>query len=270
MTIAAGFKCADGLVFGADTLQSGVNKQYAAKLLVFPVDDPLVVMAGAGTVVYISSLEAAIKRKLKPHMTADEVAMLFEYELNNLAKKIGAVAGELPNLLIGVRTGGELSLLGNDGNVVVAPVRNNRHAIGSGESLGLYFGSLLFNESTSAKWARIITAHLVKQAKDHADGCGGDTHIITLPVTGPCQEVNQGEIDGLERYCADIDDAMRLVLPGGGVTDATIGYRLKMLNEAIERARKSVVIEAVGLSVGMAITDAVSAELKQSKPIENH
>ena len=48
MTIAAGFLCSDGFVLAADTLHSGINKRYAAKIWKAERGDVLVAVAGSG------------------------------------------------------------------------------------------------------------------------------------------------------------------------------------------------------------------------------
>jgi 20S proteasome alpha/beta subunit len=247
MTIAAGFLCSDGFVLAADTLYSGTNKRYAAKIWTLQRGDVAIAVAGAGVAVLLARLKDDIYDRLTSSMSRRDVVELIDGILYSIFHKHKPAPNEFPiQVLVGIRTHGDCSLYENDSFAMLARVRKNRTCIGWGSSLGLYFADTLFRKQMPMKWAEIISAHLVRQVKRYADGCGGRTHMVSVPALGQIKRFQPKEIRDLERYFAEIDTAMQLVLPGSGgarMNESTRRQRLQMLNDAIDRVRNTVVIE---------------------------
>jgi hypothetical protein len=61
MTIACGFLSPDGAVLASDTLHSGINKGYSAKIWTAQRGDVTVAVAGAGASVLLSRAQEDIR-----------------------------------------------------------------------------------------------------------------------------------------------------------------------------------------------------------------
>jgi hypothetical protein len=90
-------------------------------------------------------------------------------------------------------------------------------------------------------WAKIVAAHLVKQVKVYNSGwCAGDTHLIEMPTCGDVVfEKDQRAIGKLEGVLAEVDEAVRLVLPSPDTPDETLKFRLRILSPVIKTCGKS-------------------------------
>jgi 20S proteasome alpha/beta subunit len=263
MTIAAGFLCADGIVLGADTLYSGINKRYAAKIWTLPLGNVYVAFAAAGVAVSIGRVFQELRRRLNVSMSVDDIIEEADDVLGRLAQKLAPMSdNDLPSLLMAIRAPGRYALLENDGNVILTHVLKPSQCVGTGASLGLYFTDSLFSGEMSMKWARIIGAHLLKQAKEHADGCGGDSRILTIPSDGEPIFATKEEIVECESYLAEIEDAMRTVLPSGNVTEDTLAHRLEMLNDAVKKARLATLLRVGPLEVTFKVGDWIDAAIR--------
>jgi 20S proteasome alpha/beta subunit len=203
VTIAVGFLCADGIVLGTDTLFSGINKRFSAKIWPIHLGDTYVAFAAAGVAMSIGRIFQELKARLQPPMSVDEIMNTIDGVLSDLAKKLSALPdNDLPSLLVAIRAPGRYALMENDGNVVLSHVMKPSQCIGSGASLGLYFADSLFRGEMSVKWARIIGAHLLKQAKEHVDGCGGDTSGLYRSFLELCDAPTGIDICPPNRLCA--------------------------------------------------------------------
>jgi len=142
------------------------------------------------------------------------------------------------DLLVAIRTPGGISFHVSS-RTVLAPALNERACIGWDPGLGLYLAHSLFQSGMSLKWGRIVAAYLIAQAKEYSGQCGGDTNILEIPLVGDHGFVSQAEIAAAEQYLAEIDKAMRLVLPDASVSEDTVAHRMHLLHEAILRARSA-------------------------------
>jgi hypothetical protein len=245
MTVAAGFVCNEGVLLATDTLYAGVNKRYGQKSWLFDHGDVVVGFAGAGMQAGLERTRYEIGARLRGGIPADTVIEAIQDALSTVLKIQRPKSGTETHGLFAIRVEGTCTLWENCGGAMLSPIGHVSQCVGFATALGQYFLDTLYQESMPMKWARIVAAHLIKHAKRYSEYCGGDTHLLEIPVNGaPRLVTDQSEIASLEQYLAAIDDAIRLVLPGRGATEATAGHRLKMLNEAIDRARSAVVIEA--------------------------
>lgn len=275
MTIAAGFQCTDGILLAADTLYSGVNKRYDRKVWMLPTaHDVAVVIAGAGEGVLIRRVRDDIQRALKrlaKDATQEAVrdiidGALFALFIKTRAKPKTYAYEDNPDafplyLLVGVRTDEGCRLYESGGNAVVATVDKCATCIGWGAALGLYITDSVYTRRMPEKWARIVAAHLVRVAKTYADSCGGDTHLLFLPTAGvPIFTHDKQEIARLETYLGQLDEALRVVLPGGKfeASDFTLEHRLQEIVKAIEGVRN--IQAAIGLSGAQATVQGYAPE----------
>jgi hypothetical protein len=265
MTIAAGFVCSDGLLFASDTLYSGEQNTYGRKFWTLIKGDSVIVFGGAGLAPSLKRTRDLIDQTVTASMDRDEVIVSIEKALEYVETLIKPQDHERTYALIGLRMAGNYWLYENEGGrSVLTGLNENSQCVGAGHSLGLYFARSLFLRNMPLAWTKVIAAHLIKHVKTYNSGwCGGDTHLLELPLNGPPKfEADQKEIEKLEAILAEVDEATRMVIPAGeGVSEATLGYRLEKLNELIRNLRSAVVIRVGPLSAGVKVGDWISAAL---------
>jgi hypothetical protein len=80
---------------------------------------------------------------------------------------------------------------------ISGPILNREtvfHAIGCGKYLTGYIASRLLRPKISFDEAVPIAIYMVDEAKNHVDGCGGDTHVVTLSAEGKIEQYSQNSI----------------------------------------------------------------------------
>jgi hypothetical protein len=217
MTIAAGFVCTDGLLLATDTLYTGINQRFGRKLWSMPIGDAIVAVGGSGPEGALLRIKDEIGQRLNPTATlADwlvDADWILQYVID-IENRGGT--GDKPEVFLGIRKDGQTGLYFSHGGVWArfpeeAPVR----CLGWAAGLGQYIAdSLCPAGGFSMQLAKIVAVHLIKQAKTYSGYCGGDTHILEVPIVGEPRFVdNQQETGGLEQYLGDVFEAMRMVLP---------------------------------------------------------
>jgi 20S proteasome alpha/beta subunit len=273
MTIAAGFLCPDGLVFAADTLYSGMNKRHAAKVWWFEKKDVVVALAGAGDAVLIRRARDDIKRGMRDGMSTQNVVDLAESALYALiAKHISKDNDSFLEVLLGIRTPSELSLYENQASgSTLAEVDTKSKCIGCGWSMGIYFADWLFRPKMPTHWVRTIAAHLLKQTKKYADGCGGKSHILIVPTSGPPQFLSDGVISELEGQLDEIEDAIRKALifspgiVGTDISEATREVRQGVLKQLKDVSRSQFIRMPVGQLLAITHAPTLSAPQREQE-----
>ncbi len=255
MTIAAGFKCSDGILLASDTLYSGAHQRlYGRKLWILHADDPVVAFGGAAqSVAALTRARDEIERKIRTGDSLQRTLDMIDLVLKKVNDKFGRPDWPDVQALVVIRAGGQNRLFQNVGqHVALSPVDLPTVCVGS-ESLGDYFSQSLFREWMSLKWAKVIAAYLVWNCKKYASGhCGGDTHFIEVPASGPVVFMDdQIAIAQYEQHLAGIDNAMQVVFPDEQVSDATVSARLEAITHAIDSASRSVTVQLSGASATM-------------------
>jgi len=238
MTIAAGFKCSDGILVASDTLYSGaVQQTYGSKLWLLHEDNPVVVFGGAArSIAALTRARDEIRRKLKPAMSIIAVVDRIDECLLKVNTKFGQADWPDVQALVGIRAEQQTVLYQNVATkVALSPVDLPTVCVGT-DSLGDYFAHSLFRADMPIRWAKVVAAHLVWNCKKYASGyCGGDTHLVEIPQEGPAVvTTNQQSIAALEAHLAGLDEAMRIVLPDGRANEDTLVQRLVIIKKAID------------------------------------
>ena len=246
MTIAAGFVCSDGLLFASDTLYSGTHHQFGRKLWTFQTDTVQIVCGGAGTKSGLQRTIDEIEGQLQPGLDRWGVLRVIESALQLVDEQLKPEFWDKTRLLVGTREAGKTQLHENDGgSYALTRLNGATQCVGAGDALGRYFAESLFRPVMSIKWAKIVAAHLVKNAKTHAPAsCGGDTHLVELPDSGDVQTImDQAVVRALEAYLAPLEKVLGAVLPDHTTNDDTVLARLRMVTAAVDKALRSYVIE---------------------------
>lgn len=239
MTIAAGFICHEGVLLASDTLYAGINKRYGRKLWTVKAGNNLVCFGGAGLQGGLERTQDEIAQRLLPGMDRATVIAMLEDVLQHVLDVQQPADGEQTSGLFAIRIGTACQLFENtDGKTMLSPIGHAGQCVGWATALGQYFLDQLYQQPMPMKWARIVAAHLIRQAKQYSEYCGGDTHVLEIRADGSERMVtDQVEIQRDEQYLGQLDEAMRLVLPTGRVQDEmTLDFRLETVVDAIKKA----------------------------------
>lgn len=252
MTIAAGFVCSDGLIFASDTLYAGAKRKYDQKFWIIDKRDVAVVFGGAGTAPGLKRTRDLLRQSIRSGMSLEEVVLAIEEALRYVEELIKPSADERTEALIGIRVESEYWLYENQGARAALTVIDGRsQCVGYGQPLGRYFADTLFTSNMPMKWAKVVAAHLIKHVKIHNSvWCGGRTHLIELPAVGKGRLIKDKQhLEELERYLAQVDAAMEIVLPRAGVSDHTLEERLKQLTDVIRDLSRAQFVALTGQTI---------------------
>ncbi|MGD1156729.1 MAG: hypothetical protein ABSA41_12960 [Terriglobia bacterium] len=188
MTIAAGFRCNEGVVICADTEETvGDTKQWRGKIetIVYPGLKHVICFAGAGWTDYVlTAMEKAREglgecngmNEIRDHLK-EKLIGFFDGHLANWAY---FPANERPfvELLIGVTTTvGGLGLFYYGGT---AFYETSEKTIGSGIILANNLISEHRTHKESLEQLCRLSIFVLSRVKKQVVGCGGDTHLVAL------------------------------------------------------------------------------------------
>jgi hypothetical protein len=181
MTIAFGFNCINGLVLATDSLETdGVTKRNVNKMWAHEVsEDWGIAIASAGESDLADSFNDDLKEILG-NSDFDEVRLFLK--LRNAIKGVRraypdaqfaflAAIYSRPNLYCRL-------FRVNDESLHLGPVKRYQ-SLGVGGSLASFLASQLFRMSMNVAEGVRLAAFILAIVKEHADGCGGPTSIVS-------------------------------------------------------------------------------------------
>ncbi|MGO9037099.1 MAG: hypothetical protein ACLQKH_03865 [Steroidobacteraceae bacterium] len=184
MTMAAGFICADGIVVAADseyTNPSSGGKWSNLKIFEYKRANYGVVITGAGDATLIRMAADHIDRALKEGDDLSDIWLTVEAVTSNIAAKCIFPDPTRPDLFLIVATrmnDGRKLLLTSDASKVAKV--DNFVFVGIGETLGRTLASWLHSTDLATDVTSKIALHITYWVKKHVDGCGQETHVISL------------------------------------------------------------------------------------------
>lgn len=237
MTIAAGFKCTDGMVLCADTQETvdGYRKRNVPKITVRPAINPIapikmpraigdprspevappipqlvVGFAGAGDSAFLEKLiEKAWLGIAQATNYAERCAGL-EEEVTSFFERYWPIYSENAKpdaeLLIGLWSPSEVELF-----KVVGPLvsRVDSHAfIGWGGHEADAFADRLDMRKLSLKKASSVGIYILKAVKERVPACGGDTHLLLMKDSGHVYFENSWKIKWAEEKLRRLEEAV--------------------------------------------------------------
>jgi hypothetical protein len=228
VTIAAGFVCAEGLVLFADTEeQEGYMKTSAEKIRSSSGKDWHCIIANSGHGALADSLidrifetlESAppganskllkgLIRKIVVSFHRDEIAL---YPSENSLKMVG--------LILGLQVGSDFPVLLHADATALKQVETYA-VIGYGSEIK-FLAEELYSKGMPLKHGVLIANYLVKTAKDHVQGCGGDSRIATLEI-GKLESIHSFDIWDQQYLFSHLSSNYRAVLlsiPDGDISD---------------------------------------------------
>ncbi len=194
MTIIAGFRCYDGVVVCADTQETILpSKRNVSKLRYEPSrvlarrmleagSDLAAAFCGAGDGPFIDKLVNESWQAAQVATSLDEACSEIEKQIKHQYEEFGRIyqVGYVPEvqLIFGVKMGGESRLFSASGPIVNE--RDGYDAAGIGRYMADFLAGRMYKDHLNVKQCFILAAYILFQAKEHVDGCGGDSQIAVL------------------------------------------------------------------------------------------
>ncbi len=224
VTIVAGFKCYEGVVLCADTQETVAElskrnipklifepKDDAGKTKAFKADDLAVAFCGAAdNGPFVDKLVQNAWEDAQAGSNIDEVCTLIERSIELTYKKFGEIfqTGYCPTaeVIYGVKMFGASKLFSASGPIVT---EQNRYATGgAGYYMADFLSSRMYTNHLSLRQCAILCAYILFQAKEHVDGCGGDSQIAVLRNDGVSGAVDRVRIESLNRLLDGADETL--------------------------------------------------------------
>ena len=255
MTIAAGFRCADGVILCADTQEvtQGFLKTRVPKLIIRP--QGMIVREGIWTVFAGAGHGPLIDKLIDKAWSAVEGAVpFFEPVCNAIEEAIKSYHQELTTLfqsgdpdypraelIYGVSVKDDVGLFKATGPIV-NPVPRYETA-GSGEVLAKYIADVFtpIDGLLSVRQAAIISLYALQQTKEHAEGCGGDSHVVILQRSEDPKSLESPKVAGATYNLWNLEVIARrlfLAVPDLEMSEEEFSKELGTILTMIQGSRK--------------------------------
>jgi 20S proteasome alpha/beta subunit len=194
VTIIAGFRCLEGIVICGDTQETvpNLSKRHVAKVKIFPSDGSLaqselgMAICGSGEGPFIDLLARKVWDSAQAATSREEATLQAETAIKETYREYGNIyqSGQCPQveLIYGIKVQGESSLFHAFGPVV------NEVDYYKGAGAGYYMADFLQSRVQpnllTLHQCVLLSAYILFQAKEHVDGCGGESHIAVLRHEG--------------------------------------------------------------------------------------
>lgn len=202
VTIIAGFKAGDGIIVCADTQETiaHISKRNVPKVRFEPdsfhshllregLGDLAVAFCGAANNgPFIDKIVDTAWKNAQMSTSLDQACQTIEESIKRTYEEFGLIyqAGYCPEaeLLYGVKMAGASRLFSALGPVVVE--KDAYSTGGAGYYMADFLASRMYSKSLTVHQCAILAAYILFQAKEHVDGCGGESHIAVLRHEGQC------------------------------------------------------------------------------------
>lgn len=208
MTIIAGFKCFQGIVLCADTQEtiSNLSKRNVPKLRFEPSSGPhhgdrlAAIFCGAGeNGAFIDKLVETAWEDAQLATSLDEACCEMEKSIKSTYQEFGQVyqAGYCPSaeLIYGIKMHNACRLFSAHGPIVNE--KNEYEASGAGYYMADFLAKRMFGTHLTLHQCVILAAYILLQAKEHVDGCGGESHIAVLREEGVSGKVDRYRVEAM-------------------------------------------------------------------------
>jgi hypothetical protein len=258
MTIIAGFRCQDGIVVCADTQEtSGIAKRNVPKLEFTngPTwseeqqkminHDLAIAICGAGDGPFVDKVASRAWDALRGVANIWEASDAVESMIKKTYQEFGQIyqPGSFPQaeLIYGITIGGQSRLFQASG-----PLVNERNYASSG--IGYYLADFLAERMgangeegwLTTRQCTIVAAYILFQAKEHVEGCGGNSHIAVLRESESSGMVDFQLIEHLTEYLKLADQFtgdMLLETADFSVPDSKVSEKIESLAGTIKFIR---------------------------------
>jgi hypothetical protein len=237
VTIAAGFRCNDGIIICSDTLETvgDYGKRKQSKIVVKPSvcptppipmprrksDPPLppppvrpeciAVFAGAGEADFLDKLTDSIWLHINQSgLSFDARVGALEDAAIEFHQKYWPVypPDQRPevHLVVALWTSDKYGLF-----KVIGPIVNEvitYESVGYGISLSKYICDRFYRKSMSMRDARIISVYMLEEVKEHVQWCGGDSHVLSLSASGYTDYLTDFDVEWGKNRFARFDKSL--------------------------------------------------------------
>jgi len=229
VTIIAGFRCFDGVVICADTQATvpGLSKKHVSKVHVEPFfrtdeDELVAAFCGAGDGPFIDMLTRKAWAAASGERDIDAACDAIEQRIKDVYKEYGAIyqPGALPQveLIYGVKTEADNRLYHASGPIV--NIVEEHCSGGAGYYMADFLTARMHSRSLSLHQLVILAAYILFQAKEHVDGCGGESHIAILRNSGKSGLLDPNRVLAITGLVDSVDHQLgQLLLEASVLTD---------------------------------------------------
>jgi hypothetical protein len=230
VTIIAGFKCNDGIVLCADTQETiGDSKRNVPKLRFEPLDPPFgsdvsslaTAFCGAGNGPFIDKLVDVAWKSAQVASSLDDACDRIEQAIKGFYEEFGRIyqPGYCPTveLIYGVKMKDEDPIYGGFSRMFHAsgPIINEKFgysAAGIGDYMAAFLASRMYDKHLNIRQCIILAAYVLFQAKEHVDGCGGESHIAVLRNDGTSGLVDASNVKTITELLETADKRIGSVI----------------------------------------------------------
>jgi hypothetical protein len=185
MTIAAGFVCSDGLVLFADTEeQEGYTKTEAEKIQQYSQDNCRLVVANAGNGHLADSLIDRIFDELAATKPDEQLILstirktILDFHQAEVALYPAEDEHKQVGLILGLQVKEAPPMLLHSAATALRKIKEFA-VIGMGAEIK-FLAQQMYQKGMPIKHAVLIANYLLETARDHVQGCGGQSRIATL------------------------------------------------------------------------------------------
>ncbi|MBZ5646194.1 MAG: hypothetical protein LAN37_03095 [Acidobacteriia bacterium] len=218
MTIIAGFKCYEGIVLCADTLEtvSNLSKRNVPKLRFEPSGIPhkgdslAVALCGASdTGPFIDKVVETAWEDAQITTSLDEACEEIEKSIKRTYREFGQIyqPGFCPtaDLIYGVKMHGACRLFSANGPLVNE--KGTYDSAGAGYYMADFLAKRMYGHHLTIHQCVILAAYILFQAKEHVDGCGGDSNIAVLRDDGVSGWVDYRRVNAITELLGYADQS---------------------------------------------------------------
>jgi 20S proteasome alpha/beta subunit len=256
VTIIAGFKSYEGVVLCADsqeTLES--SKRNVPKIRFEPsdsqfgavqesVDDLGVAFCGAGDGAFIDKLASNAWEKACTATSIDEACSLIEKSIKATYKEFGEIfqTGSCPEvqLIYGVKMHHESRLFS-----AIGPIVNEKQGYdcgGTGHYMASFLASRMYGDHLPVHQCVILAAYILFQAKEHVEGCGGESQVVVLRKHASSGAIDWKRLEVITKLLSLHDENIsNLLLKSANlnISDEQLSSELKNTTTIINAMRES-------------------------------
>jgi 20S proteasome alpha/beta subunit len=279
MTVAVGFRCADGIVLAADREVSTPFAKFdgpKAWVYSYPTEssDPIlrIGIVGAGDYAFIKFASERIDHHASAWIaqhriaTIDEAIDIVQLIISEIHKQHLYPAGRPEDrpaidLLVGIWVAGAGWRLVRTSLTAVTNVWNYE-AIGTGSDLANFLVRRFYIDQIPISSAMFWASYVLMHAKHYVPGCGGSSDVIAMLDTG-AGKIQRETISKYEQFATDFENAIHPIFLSGAasVKQETfmqsvdeLSIKLKLLRDPsfiqkqAEQVRRDVTVQLTGAS----------------------
>jgi 20S proteasome alpha/beta subunit len=244
MTIAAGFRCVDGVLLAADTeiTLAGIGKTHRKKIFAIHINNGCC-FTYAGTPDFAKELEMAADTEAKTKSGEALLQAIRHIHEELMHKHFTAPPKSektFADVLVTARVNGQAVLYSAQGRHFA---RVDRYLVfGIGEHLGEALFEALYDPLMTISQAAFMCIYALRRAKGFVQGVGGDTNLLAVP--DEIEGIQYFSQDGIKRVEDDYDSfdvrtrEVLLSFPDLDMEESQFSARLKSMEILLKHRRK--------------------------------